>query len=49
MIWPRSALFRFSRRCRVTPDTNHYSVPPRYAGVNLVLKAYPDRLCLYVR
>jgi hypothetical protein len=36
-----------SRRCRVTLDTNHYSVPPRYAGVNLVLKAYPDRLCLY--
>jgi len=36
-----------SRRCRVTLDTNHYSVPPRYAGARLILKAYPDRLCLY--
>jgi hypothetical protein len=36
-----------SRRCRVTLDTNHYSVPPRYANTNLILKAYPDRLCLY--
>ena len=36
-----------SRRCRVTLDTNHYSVPPRYASTNLTLKAYPDRLCLY--
>jgi hypothetical protein len=36
-----------SRRCRVTLDTNHYSVPPRYANTNLTLKAYPDRLCLY--
>ena len=36
-----------SRRCRVTQDTNHYSVPPRYTNTNLTLKAYPDRLCLY--
>jgi transposase len=36
-----------SRRCRVALDTNHYSVPPRYANTNLILKAYPDRLCLY--
>jgi len=36
-----------SRRCRVRLDTNHYSVPPRYAGALLTLKAYPDRLCLY--
>jgi transposase len=36
-----------SRRCRVTLDTNHYSVPPRHSGANLILKAYPERLCLY--
>jgi len=36
-----------SRRCRVTLDTNHYSVPPRYANTHLLLKAHPDRLCLY--
>ena len=36
-----------SRRCRVTLDTNRYSVPPRYANTHLILKAYPDRLCLY--
>jgi transposase len=36
-----------SRQCRVTLDTNHYSVPPRYAGTNLTLKVYPHRLCLY--
>ena len=36
-----------SGRCRVTLETNHYSVPPALAGKALVLKAYPDRLCLY--
>lgn len=36
-----------SRRCRVRLDTNHYSVPPRYANTHLILKAYPERLCLY--
>jgi transposase len=36
-----------NRRCRVTLDANRYSVPPRYANTHLVLKAYPDRLCLY--
>jgi transposase len=36
-----------SRRCRITLDTNRYSVPPRYANTHLTLKAYPDRLCLY--
>jgi transposase len=36
-----------NRRCRVRLDTNHYSVPPRYANTSLILKAYPDRLCLY--
>ncbi len=36
-----------SRRCRITLDTNRYSVPPRYAHTSLTLKAYPERLCLY--
>lgn len=36
-----------SPRCRVTFDTNRYSVPPAYAGKTLALKIYPDRLVLY--
>jgi hypothetical protein len=36
-----------SQRCRVTFDTNRYSVPPVYAGKTLVLKVYPARLVLY--
>ena len=38
---------RASSQFRVTLDTNRYSVPARYAGHLLTLKAYPDRLCLY--
>ena len=38
---------RASRQFRVTLDTNHYSVPAQYAGRGLLLKAYPDRLCIY--
>jgi len=38
-----------SQRCRVTFDTNRYSVPPAYAGKTLVLKVYPDRLAMYHR
>ena len=36
-----------SQRCRVTFDTNRYSVPPAYAGKTLVLKVYPAAWCLY--
>ncbi len=36
-----------SQRCRVTFDTNRYSVPPAYASKTLVLKVYPARLVLY--
>lgn len=32
---------------RITLDTNRYSVPAEYAGQQLTLKAYPDRLCIY--
>lgn len=38
---------RASNQCWVKLDTNRYSIPPRYAGRNLVLKAYPDRLMVY--
>ena len=35
---------RVSRRFRVSFDANTYSVPPRFAGGHLTLKADPDRL-----
>ena len=38
---------RASRQFRIAFDANHYSVPTRYAGERLLLKAYPDRVCLY--
>jgi hypothetical protein len=31
----------------VTLDTNRYSVPARFAGQPVTLKAYPDRVCIY--
>ena len=36
-----------SSQFRVTLDTNQYSVPAAYAHRRLILKAYPDRVCLY--
>jgi transposase len=38
---------RASSQFRITLDTNKYSVPAEYAGMRLLLKAYPDRLCVY--
>jgi len=38
---------RVGKQFRVTLDTNHYSVPARYVGVRVTLKAYPDRVCIY--
>ena len=38
---------RASKQFRVQLDTNHYSVPARYAGQRLILKAYADRVCIY--
>jgi transposase len=38
---------RANNRFRVTLDTNRYSVPAEYASQRLILKAYPERLCLY--
>ena len=39
---------RASSQFRITLDANRYSVPAEYAGSRLTLKAYPDRLCLYL-
>lgn len=36
-----------SNRCRVTVDTNRYSVPPRYASAPLTLQLASDRLRLF--
>lgn len=38
---------RVSKQFRVTLDTNHYSVPARYVGVRVTIKAYPERVCIY--
>jgi len=38
---------RANSQFRIRLDTNTYSVPARYAGAALTLKAYPDVLCLY--
>jgi hypothetical protein len=38
---------RVCKQFRVTLDTNRYSVPARYVGVRVAIKAYPDRVCIY--
>jgi transposase len=38
---------RASSQFRVALDSNHYSVPARYAGAKFTMKLYPDRICLY--
>lgn len=38
---------RASSQFRVTLDSNRYSIPARFAGQRLTMKAYPDRLCFY--
>ncbi len=38
---------RASSRFRVTRETNRYSVPAEYASTPLILKVYPERLCIY--
>ena len=40
---------RASPQFRITLDTNRYSVPAEYAGSYLTLKAYPNRVCLYLQ
>ena len=41
------ACMRASSQFRITLDSNRYSVPARFAGQPLTMKAYPDRLCFY--
>lgn len=38
---------RANRQFRVTVEGNRYSVPARFAGSQVILKVYPDHLCLY--
>ncbi|MEI6133217.1 MAG: IS21 family transposase [Bacillota bacterium] len=38
---------RVSSRFRVTYQTNHYSVPAKFASAKLLTRIYPDRLCIY--
>jgi len=38
---------RATKQFRVPLDSNHYTVPTRYAGHSLTLKAYADRVCIY--
>ena len=38
---------RASTQFRVSFDSNRYSVPAEYAGSQLTLKSYPDRICIY--
>ena len=38
---------RATKQFRLPLDSNHYSVPARYAGQRLTLKAYADRVCIY--
>jgi len=45
----RVCLVRASPQFRVALDSNHYSVPARYAGQRLTLKAHADRVCIYER
>jgi transposase len=43
----RVCTVRATKQFRVPLDSNHYSVPSRYAGQRLTLKAYADRVCIY--
>ena len=43
----RVCTVRATKQFRVPLDTNHYSVPARYAGELLTLKAYAERVCIY--
>lgn len=38
---------RASNQFRVTLDTNRYSIPAEHASQPVLLKAYPDRVCIY--
>ena len=38
---------RATKQFRVPLDSNRYTVPSRYAGLRLTLKAHGDRVCIY--
>ena len=43
----RVCTVRATKQFRVPLDSNHYTVPSRYAGLQLTLKAHADRVCIY--
>lgn len=43
----RVLVLRANRQFRVSFEGNRYSVPARFAGSQVTVKAYPDRLCIY--
>ena len=43
----RVSTVRATKQFRLPLDSNHYTVPARYAGRSLTLKAYADRVCIY--
>jgi len=43
----RVCVVRATKQFRVPLDSNHYTVPSRYAGQRLTLKAHADRVCIY--
>jgi transposase len=40
---------RASSQFRISLDTNRYSVPARYANQRVIVKAYPERVCIYAQ
>ena len=43
----RICTVRATKQFRVPLDSNRYTVPSRYAGLRLTLKAHGDRVCIY--
>jgi transposase len=43
----RTTTARASSQFRIMLDTNRYSVPAAYAHRRVIVKAYPDRVCIY--
>jgi transposase len=43
----RVCTVRATKQFRVPLDSNHYTVPSRYAGLRLTIKAHDDRVCIY--
>lgn len=43
----RIVRLRANKQFRVALDSNHYSVPAKFANQHVIVKAYDDRLCIY--